>query len=141
MKKILGSLAAGALLLCAPPAFAQSRAEHQLMADVRMLQEQAQQLAIALAALNATLNTLNDSLKATNNRTDQKLVMDSVSADMRVIRERTDDTTVRIATLGQELEALRTSIPVTPAPVATSTEPVDPNAPPGATPPATPVPP
>ena len=147
MKKILGSLAAGALILSAPPAFAQSRAEHQLMADVRMLQEQAQQLAIAIAALNTTLN---DSLKALNGRidqqtevsrkafADQKLVMDNVSADMRVIRERTDDTTVRIATLGQELEALRSSIPVTPAPVATATEPVDPNAPPGTTPPPAP---
>src|SRR5207237_747342 len=53
-------------------------------------------------------------------------------------RERTDDTTVRIATLGQELEALRSSIPVAPAPVATATEPVDPNAPPGTTPPPAP---
>jgi tol-pal system protein YbgF len=147
MKKILGSLAAGALMLSAPPAFAQSRAEHQLMADVRMLQEQAQQLAIAVAALNVTLN---DSLKAINGRidqqtevsrkafADQKLVMDNVSADMRVIRERTDDTTVRIATLGQELEALRSSMPVAPAPVATATEPVDANAPPGTTPPPAP---
>jgi tol-pal system protein YbgF len=147
MKKILGSLVAGALMLSAPPAFAQSRAEHQLMADVRILQEQAQQLANAIATLNATLN---ESLKAINARidqqtevsrkafADQKLVLDNVSADMRVIRERTDDTTVRIATLGQELEALRSSIPVTPPAVAASTEPVDQHAPPGTTPPPAP---
>ena len=147
MKKMLGPLAAGALMLSAAPAFAQNRAEQQLMADVRMLHEQAQQLAIALAALNDSLNA---SLKAINGRidqqtevnrkafADQKLVIDNVGTDLRVIRERTDETTVRIATLGQELEALRSSILQMPAPVATATDPVDPNAPPGTVPPPAP---
>lgn len=143
MKKIVGALAAGALMASALPAFAQSRAEQQLMADVRMLHEQAQQIAIALAALNDSLKAINgriDQQTEVNRKAfaDQKLVIDNVGTDLRVIRERTDETTVRIATLGQELEALRASIPQTPAPVATATEPVDPNAPPGTTPPPVP---
>ena len=121
MKKILGSLAAGALMLSAPPAFAQSRAEHQLMADVRMLQEQTQELAVAIATMTQALQ---DSIKAVNTRldtandttrkgfADQKVIIDDMGKDMRAIRERVDDTNVRVSNVREEIEALRTSIPV-----------------------------
>jgi tol-pal system protein YbgF len=100
-------------------AFAQSRADRQMMADIRMLQEQSQQLAISLAALNESIN---QALKAINTRidqqteatrkglADQKLIVDNIGSDLRVIRERTDETNVSIGTLNQEIEALRTSM-------------------------------
>src|SRR5688500_19457931 len=50
------------------PASAQNREHQQMTADVRMLQEQTQQLAITLAALNQALA---ESVKALNARLDQ----------------------------------------------------------------------
>ena len=52
----------------APPAAGQNREHQQMAADVRMLQEQTQQLAINLAALNQALI---DAIKALNARIDQ----------------------------------------------------------------------
>jgi tol-pal system protein YbgF len=123
------------LLAGAAPALAQSRAERQMMADIRMLQEQTQQLAISLAALNDTLKALNGRLdkqddSARKSFADQRLVIENMGADLRVIRERTDETNVRINTLNQEIDALRdslarmqTSVTVPPA------VPPDPNSP------------
>jgi tol-pal system protein YbgF len=140
MKKTLIGVG-GALLIAATPALAQSRADRQMMADIRMLQEQTQQLAI-------TLTTLNDSLKALNARmdksdeasrkalADQRLVVENMGSDLRVIRERTDETNVRINTLSQEMDALRTSIAQIQCPPVPTT-PVDPNAPDAALPPGT----
>ena len=55
-----------AVVLCgamvAPRAEAQNREHQQLAAEVRMLQEQTQQLALTLAALNETLKTINTRL-------------------------------------------------------------------------------
>jgi tol-pal system protein YbgF len=121
------------------PASAQNREHLQLMADLRMLQEQTQQLAINIStlneAVNAALKTINTRLEDVNaiqrkGFADQKLVIDGMGADLRVIRERVDDTNVRISTLGQEIEALRTSIPVAPPVSVAPYDPADPNAPP-----------
>src|SRR6185436_8369968 len=157
MKK---TMAVGVLVLLAqllsPASLAAQNREHQQMtADVRMLQEQAQQLAITIAALNQALS---ESLKALNARldqssdatrkgfADQKLLIDNMGNDVRVIRERSDDTNVRIAALREELEALRTTVqtlqlPPPPPPVI---DPLDPNAPVGVpttqAPPVTPPP-
>jgi tol-pal system protein YbgF len=123
------------LLLPAPAALAQSRAERQMMADIRMLQEQTQQLAISLAALNDVLKTLNarlDKQDETSRKAfaDQRLVVENMGADLRVIRERTDETNVRINTLNQEIDALRDSITQMQASAAaTPAVPVDPSAP------------
>lgn len=138
MKKILGTLALAAMCAPAAPAFAQSRAERQLMADIRILQEQAQQLANAVAALNESLKAINarfdQQAEATRKSfADQKLLIDNMAGDVRVIRERTDETNVRIATLGQEIDALRLSIPIMPIPAPTP-DPADPNAPEGVQP-------
>lgn len=139
------SLAFAALVAClALPASAQNREHQQMTADVRMLQEQTQQLALTLAALNQALA---ESLKAINTRldqasdatrkgfADQKLLIDNMAEAVGVIRERSNDTNVRIGTLSEELEALRQTVQalqqaaVAPPPVVDPNVPIDPNAP------------
>ena len=111
-----------AFSLVAPlAAAAQNREHQQLSADIRMLQEQTQQLAITLSALTIALNDalrdLNARLDQANDLTikgfaDQRLVVDALGTDLRVIRERVDETNVRVSRLGQEVDALRTTIPL-----------------------------
>jgi tol-pal system protein YbgF len=132
-----------AILLLPAAAFAQSRAERQMMADIRMLQEQTQQLGITLATLNDTLKALNTRLDKQDEMArkafaDQRLVIETMGADLRVIRERTDETNVRINTLNQEIDALRDSMTQMQASAAASPVPVDPAAPNTALPPAGP---
>lgn len=131
----------------AAPAAAQNREHQQVAADVRMLQEQTQQLALTIAALNQALA---ESLKAIGTRldtaneatrkgfADQKLLVDNLADDVRVIRERSDDTNVRIAALREELEALRSTVQALQqaavAAVPQVAAPGDPNAPPSDTP-------
>ena len=104
----------------ARPAGAANKEQQQMMADIRMLQEQAQQLQNLIGALNTTLNaTLSEALKAVNARldeqtasnrksfADQKLVIDMLSSDLKVVREKVDDNNVRIGSLSQEVDALR----------------------------------
>ena len=122
------------------PAAAQNREHQQLAADVRMLQEQAQQLALTLAALTQalteSLRDINARLDDANDATrqgfaDQKLLVDNLANDVRVIRERSDDTNVRITSLREELEALRSTVQALQQVVLAPpvTEPVDPDAP------------
>ena len=110
----------GVVLICASPAVAQSRREMQMMADIRMLQEQTQllqqQLTTAIEQLSATLKTINgrvDEQAVTMRKSfaDQKLAVDQFGTDLRVVRERIDENTVRITSLAQEIEALRLAIP------------------------------
>ena len=131
------------LLYVASPAAAQNREHQQMAAELRMLQEQTQQLAITLAAVNQALA---ESVKLLNARmdedanairkgfADQKLLIDNMATDVSRIRERANDTNVRIGSLQEELEALRTTVqalqqtavaPSVPSPV------VDPLAPAG----------
>ena len=128
-------IVAVALAWAAPPAAAQSRAERQIMADIRMLQEQSQQLAITLAALQDSLKAVNSRLDQSDEATrkglaDQRLVVENMGADLRVIRDRTSETNVRINTLSQELDALRSQLLSLAATIQTAqTTPVDPNVP------------
>jgi tol-pal system protein YbgF len=150
-----------ALLLMLPmPAAAQNREHQQLAADVRMLQEQTQQMALTLAAQNQALT---EALKAITSRldasneamrkgfADQRLLVDELSDAVGVIRERSDDTNVRIGALREELEALRGTVQALQQAMLTQAQagaapavPLDPNAPAPATPapvaPATPIP-
>jgi tol-pal system protein YbgF len=119
------TLVAAALAGTSAPAAAQSRREMQMMADIRMLQEQTQQLqqqlAAALAQINETLKQLStradDQTAATRKGfADQKLTVDGIGSDLRIVKERVDETNVRITSLSQEVEALRVAIPPTPPP-------------------------
>jgi tol-pal system protein YbgF len=139
------------LLVLASSAEAQSRREMQMMADIRMLQEQTQllqqQLASAIEQLSATLKTINarvDEQAAATRKSfaDQKLAVDQFGNDLRIVRERIDENTVRITALSQEVEALRLAIPQFPAlPAPPPTDPAAPAGIPPDTPAATPPPP
>ena len=64
MKRLM-MLSVVALAAAAAPASAQNREQRQMMADIRMLQEQTQQLAVAIATMTQTLQALlQDSIKA-----------------------------------------------------------------------------
>jgi TolA-binding protein len=101
------------------PAAAADKETRQLMADVRMLQEQSQELQNQLQTLLASIG---EALKAVNARldqqaettrkafADQKLGIDAASGDLRVIRERMDDNNVRVGSLTQEVDALRQTV-------------------------------
>ena len=132
------------LLVAAAPSSAQSREQRQMMADIRMLQQQTQELQVAIATLTQALQdqikTVNTRLDAANDATrkgfaDQKVIVDDMGKDLRAIRERVDDTNVRVSNVREEIEALRNSIPVAPAISAAPAVPIgDPNAPPAPAP-------
>jgi tol-pal system protein YbgF len=144
------SLAFAGTLALPVPAAAADKETRQMMADIRILQEQSQQLQNQISALIATLN---ESIKAVNARmdeqtnanrksmADQKLVIDTMANDLRVLREKVDDNSVRVGSLGQEIDALRQSVSAVgtrPAglessagdPAAAGAAPTDPAAPP-----------
>ena len=102
--------------LSAAPAFAIDKETRQMMADIRMLQEQSQQLQNLIALLTDTVKTIDGRLTTriddqTNTTrkamADQKLTIDTVSNDLRVLREKVDDNNVRVGSLTQEVDALR----------------------------------
>src|SRR5512140_2135720 len=96
----------------ARPAAAANKEHQQLMADLRILQEQTQ-------LLQNALGTVTDALKAVNTRLDQqaeasrravadeKLLVETLANDLRVVREKVDDNNVRVGSLSQEVDALR----------------------------------
>jgi tol-pal system protein YbgF len=137
LRKLAGlgtwGLGLGVLLtLGAGSAAAQSQRERQMMADIRMLQEQTQQLqqqvTTAFEQLTATLKAINtrvDEQAAASRKSfaDQKLAVDQFGSDLRVVRERIDENTVRITSLSQEVEALRLAIPQFPTAPPVPTDP------------------
>jgi tol-pal system protein YbgF len=118
---------------------AASKEHLQLMAEIRMLQEQQQQLQGLLGALQDTLKTvatkIDDQSGAVRKAmADQTLATSNIGDNVRVLREKTDETNVRISTMSQELEALRQTIASQPAsPGAVATPVTDPSLPPGTT--------
>jgi tol-pal system protein YbgF len=111
------------------PSAAASREQQQMMAELRMLQQQTQQLQLLLGTLTEALKTVTariDEQAGLNRKAfaDSKLLVDNVAGDVRVLREKIDDTNVRISTLSQEVEALRLAIP----PAAPVPAPADPMA-------------
>jgi tol-pal system protein YbgF len=107
------------LIAIAAPAAAADKEQRQMMADLRILQEQAQQLQNLVAALSQSLT---EAIKSVNQRldeqaganrksfADQKLVIDNAANDLRILREKVDDNSVRVGSLTQELDALRQSV-------------------------------
>jgi tol-pal system protein YbgF len=136
-------------LICLLPAprllEAADKTHQQMMAEIRMLQEQQAQLQVLLQGLADTLKVMTTKIDEQTGATrkafaDQKLIVDNVAEGVRILREKSDDTNVRLGTMTQELEALRTAIQSIPSPAAAAaaTDPGDPTAAPpsGGIPPA-----
>ena len=103
------------MLLVAAPARAANKEHQQMMADLRMLQEQSQQLQNLIGSVTEALKAVNTRLDQQAETTrkafaDQKLVIDNLTNDVRVIREKLDDNNVRVGSLTQEVESLRSSM-------------------------------
>ena len=145
-----GILVAG--LLAPRPASADADKEHKLlMAEIRMLQEEQQQLRAALLGLGDTLKALNVRLDADAGKqqkafADQKLIVEGVAETTRILREKADETNVRLSSMTQELQSLRQTVASLPPPAPVMTLPAaaeptgDPAVAPTAPPPAPPPP-
>jgi TolA-binding protein len=132
---VVGAVAIAAVL--APDAHAQDRRTMQMAADLRMLQEQTQQLQTLLQALTDAVKAIDvrvtqriDQQGETTRKAfaDQKLGIDALAVDVRVLKEKVDDAGVRIGSLGQEVDAVRQTVvaltaPPPPPPAAESPEP------------------
>ena len=116
-RAIAALLLALAYVALAPATPAAADREHQqIMADLRILQEQTLQL-------QALMTDLGEALKAVTSRiedqsslerkafADGKVQMDAMSGDLRIVREKVDETNVRLGTITQELESIRQAIP------------------------------
>ena len=113
--RAFGGALFGVILLTASPAHAANKEHQQLMADLRMLQEQSQLLQNLIGSVTDTLKAVNTRLDQQTETTrkafaDQKLVIDNLTNDVRVIREKLDDNNVRIGSLTQEVDSLRQSM-------------------------------
>lgn len=123
------------LMFTTDAAAAANREHQQIVADIRMLQEQTQQLQVSLGALTDVLKTIATRLDEQSNVTrkafaDQKLIIDGMTGEIRIVREKLDDTNVRLSSLSQEVESLRSS------PAPTTMMPAGPTTPDGSAPPA-----
>src|SRR5438270_619918 len=114
----------------AGPAWAGPNKEYlQLLAEIRMLQEQNQQMQQLFGSLQDTLKAFStklDDQTAANRKSlaDQTLAVNNIGDTVRVLREKADDTNVRISTVAQEIQALRQSIAAMPtAPAAAAPPP------------------
>lgn len=128
----LAVAAIGVLALAARPA-AQNREHQQQAAELRILQEQQQQLTLAIDKLAAQLADAIKALTARMDETsaatrkafaDQELTIRNMSGDLSAIRERTQETDTRIRSLRDEIDALRTNLANLPSLVG-QTPPVD----------------
>lgn len=95
------------------------REHQQMMADLRMLQEQNARLQLLMTSLDEALQHISEKMDAQGDATrrafaDQQLTVNGVAEGVRILRERFDDTNVRISSLSQEIEALRVAIPPMP---------------------------
>jgi tol-pal system protein YbgF len=121
MKKTTLLLLTG-LVLSASPAWAGPNKEYlQLLAEIRMLQEQNAQLKQLFDTLQDTLKAFStklDEQAATNRKgmADQTLAVNNIGDTVRVLREKADDTNVRISTVAQEIQALRQALASQPPP-------------------------
>jgi tol-pal system protein YbgF len=140
---LLRSTLALALLSAAVPVAAQNREHQQMSAELRMLQEQTQQLALTLAQIGDAIKALNARLDATDQSAqkrfaDQELLIKKLVDGLSAINERSQDTDTRLRKLADEVEALRSTVTSLASSLlsAQSTSPptetsaVDPNAPP-----------
>ena len=126
MRRMRASIVvAGAALLLGPDAaLAANRDQQLLMAELRMLQQnqqQMQQMILTLAdALKAVSGKLDEQTAAERKAlADQRLLVEGMTDTVRVLREKADDTNVRLSSITQELEAIRQTIAAAPTLPAT----------------------
>src|SRR5688572_13059872 len=108
----LGIVSLVALLAVPAGAAAQDREQLQMLAELRLIQEQSGQLRALIATIEETLKALNAKIDQQADATrkgfaDQKLQTDGLRDNVGVLREKIDDTNVRISTLSHEVETLR----------------------------------
>jgi len=132
-------LAALVVLAACGSADAANKEHQQMMADIRILQEQTALLRAQLAALNDTLRAVGAKLDEQSGASrkafaDQKLLVDTISGNIQVVREKVDDNNVRISSLSQELEAVRLTIPQAISAASAAAAGASPTAPAGAQP-------
>ena len=143
MKKYsICTLAVLMLLPAASPAAAQNREHLQMAAELRMVQEQNQQLSLAIQQAMEALKAVNGRIDAAMEAmrkgfADQALATKNMAGDVSTIAERARDTDTKLRTLGDEITALQTTITSLASSVAQSgvstAPPLDPNAPPPTT--------
>jgi len=149
MIRHLGLCAAVVLLLSSPASTtleAANKEHQQMMADIRMLQQQNTRLQAQLAAVTKLLESVTARLEeqsaaSRKSFADQKAVADTMTADLRVLRERIDESNVRLGSLSEEVEGIRLAQAAAPATaVPAPGDPAAAGAPPAGqpTPPATP---
>lgn len=87
--------------------------EHQqMMADLRILQQQNQMLQAQVSALSEALKSVSsrqEDQTGANRRAyaDQKLLVENVMTEIRTVREQTSEANVRLQTISQEVNAVR----------------------------------
>jgi tol-pal system protein YbgF len=94
------------------PGSAQNREHQQLFADLRMLQEQTQQLRLAVASLVEAIAKVGTRVDDQSNVTrklfaDQGLVIGTLTENARILREKLDATNVSMSKDSHELETMR----------------------------------
>jgi tol-pal system protein YbgF len=105
-----------ALTLGVPTLASAANKEHaQLLAEIRIIQEQQAQLQQLIGGLTDTLKAMNTRLDTDADVerkafADEKLMVSGVADTVRVLREKSDDTNVRLSTMTQEMQALRQSV-------------------------------
>jgi len=109
---LLITLLALVVVAGARPAAAANKEHQQLMADLRILQEQTQLLQNALGSVTEALKAVNSRLDQQTEASrrsvaDQKLLVETLVNDLRVVREKVDDNNVRVGSVTQEVDALR----------------------------------
>jgi tol-pal system protein YbgF len=114
-------VAVGVLGAPAVPRAAANKEHQQIMAELRMLQEQQSQLQQMIQGLGETLKVITTRMDAQGTVAqkafaDQKLLIEGVGETVRILREKADDTNVRLSSVTQELQALRQTISTMPAP-------------------------
>jgi len=136
------ALAVLILLPLASPAAAQNKEHMQMEAELRMLQEQNQQLSLAVQQAMESFKALNTRMDAAMEAmrkgfADQGLATKNMAGDVGTIAERARDNDTRLRAIGDEVKALQTTLTALGASLAqgvntSSVAPLDANAPPAA---------
>jgi tol-pal system protein YbgF len=131
---------AGCLLALAPAAALAQNKEHvQMEAELRMLQEQNQQLSLAFQQLAEAVKSINGRMDATNEAirkgfADELLKITNMASDVSTIASRSQENDRMLRSINDEVTALQKQVAAIAAAIAQastqSAVPVDPNAPP-----------